>query len=396
LLALLTPLLGSFYADMTLLGPVIYAYIVIAIIRTLNTARTNMISKDLEFGRLAVVDVAGSITMTVVGPLMAWLGFGIWAIVGENLSGVLMRAGILWLGFRGWRPRLGIDRPVASWFWQYGIRSWWASNFSFILDRFDDFWVGTALGQTPLGFYSRAYEFANYPRRVVSSPILAVFFPTFAHIQDDRMRLSRAFFRAMSLMVRVGCLFSLIFIFTAPEFILLILGERWLPMLRAFQLMIIYTLLDPLENGATNLMMATGFPGDVMRIRGIQVIVFIPAVIALASLRGIEGVALAADVMIAVGAVLLFRLTYKVVDYSSRAMWLWPLIAFAATAALTLALNPVWIQLSPWASLFAKIGFTSVLFLGLLWITEREQLLTGMRMIQGLLRQKPVEETEGG
>jgi O-antigen/teichoic acid export membrane protein len=388
-LALLTPLLSRLYPDMPQLSVVILAYIGIGILKVLNTTRITMFTKDLAFGRLAFVDVVSSITMTIVGPLTAWLGFGVWAIVAENLSGVLIRGAIIWFGLSGWRPRLGLDRPVTRWFWDFGIRVWWSSNFSFLLDRFDDFWVGTALGQSPLGFYSRAYEFAGYPRKVVANPILSVFFPTFAHVQDDRLKLSRAFFRAMSLMVRVGCLFSLIFIFTAPEFIVILLGDRWLPMLRTFQLMIIYTLLDPLSIGADDLMTATGFPGEVMRVRGIQVLIFIPAVIGLAAVWGIDGVALAADLMILVGALLLFRLTYRVVDYSPRALWLWPLVAFAATGSLTYSLAPLWDNLSNWGALIGKAGFITALFIGLLWLTEREQLMTGWKMILRMVRPEP-------
>ena len=86
---------------------------------------------------------------------------------------------------------------------------------------------------------------------MVGNPILAVFRPTYARLQDDRQRLSRAFFRATSVIIRVGGLFSLIFILTAPEFIPLILGEQWLPMLLTFQLMIIYTFLDPVSLSAS-------------------------------------------------------------------------------------------------------------------------------------------------
>src|SRR5690606_28345597 len=107
---------------------------------------------------------------------------------------------------------------------------------------FDDWWVGTFLGSNPLGFYSRAYEFARYPRRAIANPVLSVFFPAFAQLQDDRERLSRAFFRPTSLMVRAGGLLSLIFVSVAPEFIRIFLGEKWIPMQLAFQLMIVYTL----------------------------------------------------------------------------------------------------------------------------------------------------------
>jgi hypothetical protein len=124
-------------------------------------------------------------------------------------------------------------------------------------------------------------------------------------------------------------------------------------------------------------------------------VIFIPAVIALAALWGIEGVALAADLMVLVGTVLLFRLTYRVVDYSTRALWLWPLVAFAATAVLTYATTPLWAQLTAWGALIGKSAFTVLVFLGILWIAEREQLLTGIRMVLRLLRPETLAETDG-
>ncbi len=390
LLAAVIPFITPFYADMPQLGWVILAYLGIELLRTFNDTQITMLSKDLAFGRLALANMAGSVARLIVGPGLAWWGAGLWSIVGEALSGVLARGLLIGLVYRPWRPRLGWDRQLVRWFWDYGVKVWWSTNLSFLLDRFDDFWIGTlpALGGVALGYYSRAYEFARYSRRVVANPVLSVFFPTFAHLQDDRLKLSRAFFRATSLMVRAGCLFTLVFILTAPEFIRIFLGEKWLPMRLTFQLMIVYTLLDPLSMAARNLLMAAGHPAVILRARVLQAALFIPAVIGLAALWGIEGVALAADVMILAGALVLFRHTHQVVDYSSRALWGWPLLALAVTAGVTLLLNPLWAGMPLWVAFAGKLTFIPLLFGGLLWLTEREQLLTGWSMIRGMLWKK--------
>ena len=109
-----------------------------------------------------------------------------------------------------------------------------------------------------LGFYSKAYEFSRYSRRVVATPIISVFFPTFAAIQDDRLKLSRAFFRATSLMIRAGAFFSLLIVLLAPEIFTLFLPDVWQPMLLTFQLMMVYTLLDPITLAPHRLLLATG------------------------------------------------------------------------------------------------------------------------------------------
>ncbi len=386
LLALLAPVLTRFYPGYDQLQAVIYAFIGIHFIKTFNTVQNSIMSKRLAFGRLSIIDVAASVVMTIVGPWMAWSGFGAWSIAAENASGVLTRAFFFNVLYRPWRIRFGWDWPTVRWFWQYGVKVWAGTNINYVLNHFDDFWVSFSLGNSPFGFYSQAYDFATYSRRVVSNPILAVFFPAFARMQEDRLRLSRAFFRATSLMVRFSCLFSLVFVLTAPEFIALILGEHWLPMQAAFQLMIIYTLFDPLSTAASNLLLATGLPGAIARTRVVQLFVFVPAVILLAAWAGIAGVALAADLMILTGTVLLFHHTHRVADYSARVLWFWPLAGLLITAGAVLALNPLWSSLPIYAAFAAKIVFIPTLFSGFLLLTERKQLLTGWNMVWGLVK----------
>jgi len=385
-LAMLSPAIGRWYSHMPMLTAVLLALVAAEVIQGLNSVQMAILEKNLAFRRIAIANVAGSVAMTIVAPLMAWQGMGVWALVGEQASGHVARFLVIWTGPTAWRARFGWHGPLARWLMRFGGSVWMGGNLNYLLDRFDDFWIGITLGAQPLGYYGRAYEFARYSRRVVGNPILSVFRPTYARLQDDRKRLSRAFFRATSVIIRVGGLFSLVFILTAPQFIPLILGEQWLPMLLTFQLLIIYTFLDPVAISASNLLNATGYPNTVLRIRAAQVVLFIPLVIYASSNFGIEGVAVAADIMVLFGAILLFHQTRRIVDYSQRALWLWPIIAGLATGAVVLILAPAWQSLSPWVVLVGKVLLITVLYVGILWLTEREQLRSGWQMVWGILR----------
>jgi O-antigen/teichoic acid export membrane protein len=297
----------------------------------------------------------------------------------------LVRVIATWILYRPWRPRLGWNRRIASELWQFGVKLWMGGNISFLLDNFDDFWTATILGKTPFGYYDRAYEFATYPRRVIANPIAPVFFASFAQLQDDRVRLSRAFFRAMSLMVRTGFWFSLLFIVVAPEGIELFLEAKWLPMVTTFQLMILYTLFDPLLSTLNSLLVAVGQPGLILRTRLFQLIIFVPAVILLAAVNGIEGVAIATDIMIVVGTIYLFRHVGRFVDYSRFTLWGWPAVALLITAGATLLLTPVWSTLSLWAALLAKTAVVSGIYWLILVLMERDELLRGWQMVWGLM-----------
>ncbi len=384
IMAVLAPVIGHYYPAMPLLTAVLLAYLGIDVIKGFNNVQEAVFTRNLRFDRVSIANATSSIVMTVAAPIFAWYGWGVWSLVIEQLCGQLARTAVFWLISPLWKARFGWDKEIGKWFINFSTKIWLYSNLTFATDRFDDFWIGRTLGVQPLGYYSRAYDGAGYPSRLIANPILSVFFSTFSRLQDDQLRLARAFFRAMSLMVRTSFWFSLIFVLSAPELVQL-LGEKWQPIQTTFQIMIIYTMLNPLSMGADNLLIAIGKPEITIRVRWVQMVVFIPAVILLSQWRGIEGVALAADLMMIVGTSLLFAYTRRFIDYSLWRLWLWPTVAMVVTGTAVFLLNPVWVTLNPWLSLFSKSIMITILFGVILLLTERKQLISGWKMVWGLL-----------
>lgn len=380
IMAAAVPYIGEVYSTMPLLTGILLGLLSLDILKGLNGVQEALLRRELAFKQIAIADITSAIFTTLVTPYLAWRGYGAWSLVAEVLIGQVSRGGIVWFSARVWWPRPGWNKEIAADLWQFSNKLWGTSALSFITDRFDDFWIGQGLGSESLGYYSRAYEAARYPRRVIALPLSIVFFSTYARLQDDRQRLSQAFFRLTSLLVRASFGFSLIFILAAPEFIAL-LGDTWQPMLVTFQLMIVYTLLDPLAVGAGDLLIAIGRPDLSFRTNIVQVVVFVPAVILLGSWLGIVGVALAANLMIGIGAFILFRLTHRFVDYSARRLWLWPSLAFLVAGAVILLLNSFWLTLTPWLALLSKSGLICLVYGGLLLMVEREEIVRSSRMI---------------
>lgn len=381
LLSVVVLLLSHVYSSPLLPFGILIALAGIDLVKGLSSVQETLLSKDLAFRSLAITDIAASATMTVVGPLLAWVGWGAWALVAERASGILVRFILTWFVFGQWRPRLAWDTNVVRWLLNYGRSAWGASNLAFLLDRFDDFWIGTALGKTPLGYYSRAYEFTRYPRRVVANPLVGVFSPIFARLQADRLRLSQAFYRAAHIILRSGFLIAGAFALIMPEFINLVIGEQWAPMLLTFRLMLVYTLLDALLMLGGSLLLAIGQPQRLRHSRLIQTVFFIPAVFIGARLGGINGVALAADGMLAVGTWVLYRQLRDMVDFSLTKLSFWPLVAFIVAFGTGLWLEASTLLLAPWLVATSKLGIFTGLYLSILAVTERGDYLKGIRWL---------------
>ena len=386
IVVLVIPLLRRAYPDQPQLGNILFVLSLSRVLTAANSTPQMLLKKRLAFRWLAVLDVVSSVVMTVSSVSMAWAGFGVWSLVAESVSGSLVLLVGLWFLRRPWNLSVRTSLGMIKWYFTFGSAMFISSWLRFLLDQFDDFWVGTALGSQPLGFYSRAYEFARYPRRVVAAPLLGVFSPAFAEVQKDRLQLSKAFFRAGSALVRMGFLLATILVVSTPEFVLFFLGDKWLPMIVPFRLMIVYVLLDPIDNLSDSLLTAVGAPRKVTSIRVIQTILFIPSVIILAGRFGTGGVAVAADIMMVSGVVLLLHRVRQYVDVNLRTMFGWPILAVALCGLSIVVFDRHFSLASPLVGLVLKGGITFIVFTGVLLAAEGRRYIETLNTVRQVLQ----------
>ena len=384
-----TPILVRLYPEQPQLVPILIVLVLFEALDAFNSVAATILAKDLRFRRVAVLGVASSLSMTVIAPLAALAGAGVWALVVERVIGTVIRAIGLWVVKRPWRPRFRIDRSLARWYLKFGSILFANDVQGFFLDRFDDFWTGTFLGTTALGFYSRAYDFARYPRRMLSGPLVKVFLPTFASLQNDRLRLSKAFYRVSSVIVRIGFLVFGTFALVAPEFIRIFLGDKWMPMAFAFRLMMVYALFDPLTSICGNLLAVVGQPQIVTKIQPVRLVLFVPAVIFLGIRFGINGVAVAADIMLGVGVALLLWQARRFVDFSVWRIFLVPSLAIGLGALVTISVEHLFLlPAGDWWRLVVKVIIAALVYSATSSLLEREQYTRAFRLGWQLLSTK--------
>jgi O-antigen/teichoic acid export membrane protein len=348
-----------------------------------QTARTVLVRR-IVFRRIALMNISTTVLSTAVAILLAWQGFGVWSLVMTDIVGAAVLITGYYIYRPVWRPRFGWSKAIAGYFLRFGRRTFLAGLLLQALDRVDDLWTGIYLGETPLGFYSRAYRFATYPRTILASPLNAVAAGTYAELKDHPRRLSQAFFRINAFLVRSGFLLAGLLALVAPEFIRLVLGIKWLPMLTAFRLMLVFTLLDPIKATIANLFVAVGYPEKTVRARLVQLAVLVVGLWVLGPLFGIEGVAVAVDIMLVVGIGLLLWQAREHVQFSLVRMFTAPTMALilgmiAGRAAILIP----GILGSPWRTGSVKAIVFLVSYAGVLLLLERDQ----MPMLLSVFRQ---------
>lgn len=357
-----------------------------AILQQTQTAQVILLRR-VQHRRLAVLSILTAFLTTIAAILWAWLDASIWAILVTDL----ISTGIAVTGFYFlrpvWKPKFGWYPSILRYYLSFGSKSFLAVTLYNLLDRVDDLWTRFSLGEVAMGFYSRAYRFATSPRTFLASPITSVIGGTYAELKYDRVRLSQAFFRTNAFLVRSGFLLAGLLALIAPEFIRIFLTDKWLPMLEAFRLMLVFTLFDPLKLAISNVLGAMGRPEIIVKARFIQLIILVAGLVLLSPRWGIAGVAVAVDVMLVVGIAILFWQVRVYVDFSLQALFTMPLLALIVGVSLAfVALISTGSAGNDWMSGSIKLVVFSISYLGVLWLTERRQVIDMVHQMVHSLR----------
>ena len=361
-------------------------------VRHLTQTPNTLLVRRIQHKRLAMIQISNSVLTFICAVGLALAGLDLWALLISGVVTAVVYSVGLYLWKPVWKPYFAWDASIRRYYWSFGLRNMAARVLLYALDKLDDLWTGWLLGDTALGFYSQAYTFATYPRLVLAESVKTVIAGTYADLKQQRQKLADAFTLSNGLIIRFGFLLAGGLALVAPEFIQLLLGEKWLPMLDTFRLMLLFTMLDPIRESTANLFIAVGKPEIIVQTRLIQLGVLVIGLLTLTPLLAIQGVALAVVAMLFVGIAHMLRLAAQEIDYSLREIFLVPGLALTGGLLAGYLLIPA-LALSSVAGLFLAKGLIFTLVYGSIWILlERDKLRLYSRIL--LRRQLPSTSTE--
>ncbi len=381
LLGGLAPLLFSLEAPW-----VLWVLLIVAFLNLLTTTGQIKLVKQIDFRRVAVLSSVRTVVVALVAVVLAWKGAGIWSLLISDFLAALITLYAFYMYRPVWRPRFGWSKNIVRYLLSFGRRTFMSAVLLKAIDQVDDLWTGAFLGDAALGFYSRAYRFATFPRNLLARPVNGVASGTYAALKERPKKLTQAFFRVNAFLVRTGFLLAGLLSLIAPEFIRLFLGAKWLPMLDAFRLMLIYTMLDPIKMTVASLFVALGYPEKAVRARFIQIVILGLGLVALGPRLEIAGVALAVDIMLVAGIFMLLWQARQYVQFSLRRMFVMPTVAlFVGLVAARLAILIPGILGSSWRTGAVKMAVFIPLYLGILILFEKENVSMALSVFNQIL-----------
>jgi O-antigen/teichoic acid export membrane protein len=192
--------------------------------------------KELEFKRQFYYQLSGTLTNFGVAIALAFLLKNVWALVWGGLAASFVQL-ILSYFVHPYRPKIRFEKAKFNQLFSFGKWVLGQSIVLFLITQGDDIFVGKMLGVTALGFYQMAYLISNLCATEITHVISGVTFPAYSKMQDDLERMKQACIKVLGLTCFISFPLAAGILVLAPELTLVILTEKWMPMVSALQVM---------------------------------------------------------------------------------------------------------------------------------------------------------------
>jgi O-antigen/teichoic acid export membrane protein len=255
-LFLAAPSIASFYNEVQLVE-VLRVMSLSLFIGAFNSIQNAVISRTMQFKKLFFSSFGSGFVSGVVGIAMAYAGYGLWALVFQQLTNQVCSLLILWF-LVPWRPRLKFSLGRVSVLFSFG----WKLLVSALIDttytNICGLFVGKLYSPSMLGFYNRGQQFPQLIVNNINGSIQSVLLPALSAQQDYTIRVKS--------MVRRSIVTSSYIIFPmmmglaviAKPLVLVLLTEKWLQAVPFLQMFCISYALWPIHTANLQAINAMG------------------------------------------------------------------------------------------------------------------------------------------
>jgi O-antigen/teichoic acid export membrane protein len=248
--------------------------------------------KELEFNKQFIYELSATLVDITVAISLAIILRNVWALVWGGLAANFVRLFMSYM-LHPYRPRIRFEKEKFQDLFGFGRWVLGSSILVFLITQGDDIFVGKMLGVAALGFYQMAYLISNLSATEITHVISQVTFPAYSKLQDDLTKLREAYLKILQLTTFISIpLAGGIFIF-APEFTKIFLGDKWMPMVPAIEVLVLAGLLRSISATTGPVFQAVGKPEIVTKWQPVRLFVLLAIIYPFTVQWGILGTSLA-------------------------------------------------------------------------------------------------------
>lgn len=229
------PLIATFYKDVSLIW-IIRVLSLTLVISGVKNVQQAYVSRTMQFKRFFWATLGGTLGAAFVGIAMAYCGFGVWALVVQQLFNTTVDTIILWVTVK-WRPHKQFSFDRLKGLLSYGWKLLASALIDTLYNNIRQLIIGKMYSSSDLAFYNRGRQFPEFIVSNVNSSIDSVLLPTLSSAQDDRERVKVMTRRSIASSTYIMAPLMIGLAVCADTIVRLVLTDKWVscvPFMRIF------------------------------------------------------------------------------------------------------------------------------------------------------------------
>lgn len=246
----------------------------ILVINAFSIVQQSLLTKNINFKTQTIISVVANVSSGVVGIALAFAGFGVWALVAQQLSARLFTTILLWV-LNKWLPKFVFSWDSFKELFGFGWKLLVTRVLSSLWGQLYQGIIGKCYSPATLGLYTRAVQYGQLFSTGVSDVVLKVSLPVMSSIQDDRERLLRGTRKIIKTTMFVTFLVMMIMAASAKSLIFVLIGEKWLPCVPMLQILCFNLVMNPLCYINENLLTVEGRSDKLLLLQVYKIVITI-------------------------------------------------------------------------------------------------------------------------
>ncbi|NWO07483.1 MAG: lipopolysaccharide biosynthesis protein [Alteromonadaceae bacterium] len=250
------PLIADFYDEPRLVDLIRVASLSV-VIMSFQVVQVASLSRKLNFKAQLKASLPASLVSGVIAVGLAYLGWGVWALVSQTLLNAFLQTALLWK-VEGWRPTRHFSLPSVKGMYNFGYKLFLSGVLDTVFQNLYVIVIAKVFSAPVAGLYFFAHKIKDLIVQQLVRSIQAVTYPALASVQNDDARLKQGYKKIVILMTVTlfpGILFTAAL---AGPIFQIVLPEKWVPAVPYFQLLCLAALMIPLNSVNLNILKVKG------------------------------------------------------------------------------------------------------------------------------------------
>ena len=196
------------------------------IINALTIVQRTKFTISVDFKTQMKCSLLAVIVSGAIGIIMAYRGWGVWALVAQTIINGVINMSMLWL-YSKWIPLKVFSISSFKELFSYGSKLLLSGILDTIYNHLYVFVIGKKFSKNDLGYYTRADNFTQFPSSNITGILQRVAFPILSKMQDDDEQLGSAYRKFIKLSAFLIFPLMVGFAAVADPFIRLVLTDKW-------------------------------------------------------------------------------------------------------------------------------------------------------------------------